>query len=64
MLIMRVCPHGAYLCKRNHTRCRYKNFRDIMLKRAKESVNALGFEYTPVTVDMGLLTKALEVQWS
>ena len=35
-----------------------------MLKRAKESVNVLGFEYTPGTFDIGLLTKPLEVQWS
>ena len=35
-----------------------------MLKRAKEIVNVLGFEYTPVTFDRGLLTKPLEVQWS
>ena len=35
-----------------------------MLKRAKESVNALGFEYTPVTFDKGLLSRALEGQWS
>ena len=35
-----------------------------MLKRAKETVNVLGFEYTPVTFDRGLLTKPREVQWS
>ena len=35
-----------------------------MLGRAKEYVNALGFEYTPVTFDMGQLTNTLEVQLS
>ena len=34
------------------------------LKRTKEQMNALGQEICPVTFDMGLLTKALEVVWS
>ena len=33
-------------------------------KRTKEQMNALGQEICPVTFDIGLLTKALEVVWS
>ena len=35
-----------------------------ILKRAKEEVNGLGFDSTPVYFDMSLLTKALEICWS
>ena len=34
------------------------------LLRTKEIINELGFTYTPIYFDMGLLNKALEITWS
>ena len=34
------------------------------LKRLKEAINALGHKHAPITFDMGLLSKALEITWS